>query len=407
MTDPNETRTASDSLRQSSAPPPECVSRYRIEKTLGEGSFGTVYQAHDEELHRSVALKVFRRPNASLDEARIVASLDHPNIVPVYDVGAGFVVSKLIDGATLADRMNAGRFRFEDAAQLVSTIAKALHSAHQRKLIHRDIKPANILIDSAGTPFIADFGLALKENEYGQGRPSGGTPAYMSPEQARGDGDRVDGRSDIFSLGVVFYELLAGVRPFAGSSQIELRDAILTNEPRPIRQTHDAVPADLERICLKMLAKSPSDRYATAKDVADDLDRALAKKGKKTVNVEASFGKFGCSLAIAMCLLIVVGGMTVVLKRPGPGQVETESSIIVAEAKPKSDPVSPAYENKVSEFPLTRSKADALPLPPSPLYQRPAIERFAAVAAAVGAAHSIDGSGPFGNVLAAGRLIQP
>ena len=192
---------------------PLVIGRYRIEKVLGEGGFGRVYLAHDDQLNRPVAIKVphaerIIRPEdakAYLAEARVLASLDHPNIVPVHDVGTTsdglcYVVSKLIEGCDLASKIKEARPPYTQAAELVATVAAALHYAHRRGLVHRDIKPGNILLDTSGKVYVADFGLALKEEDFGKGAGFAGTPAYMSPEQARGEGHRVDGRSDIFSL---------------------------------------------------------------------------------------------------------------------------------------------------------------------------------------------------------------
>jgi serine/threonine protein kinase/formylglycine-generating enzyme required for sulfatase activity len=251
---------------------------------LGQGGFGRVYLAHDDDLGRSVAIKVpnperITQPEdveAFLAEARILAKLDHPNVVPVYDVGRTedglcFVVSKLIEGSDLATRIGQARPNLRESAELVATIAEALHYAHTSGLVHRDIKPANILIDASGKPCVADFGLALRDEDFGKGGGVAGTPAYMSPEQARGEGHRVDGRSDIFSLGIVFYELLTGKRPFRGDSLREVMEQITTTEPRPPRQTDDTIPKELERICQKALSKRASERYSTAKDMAEDL----------------------------------------------------------------------------------------------------------------------------------------
>lgn len=284
-------------LGDSSAPPqlaeslrpPECIGRYRVESLLGRGGFGLVYLAHDDQLHRPVAVKVphvrlVPRPEDAelyMTEARTVANLDHPHIVPVYDVGSTsefpvYFVCKYIDGIDLATKLQQTRLSVAKAVELVAIVAEALHSAHKQGLVHRDIKPGNILLDNSGKPFVADFGVALREGDKGIGLKYGGTPAYMSPEQARGEGHRVDGRSDIFSLGIVLYELLAGRRPFTAESKAELFDQIITLEPRPPRQMDDTIPQELERICLKALAKRATERYSTAKDFADDLRHFLA-----------------------------------------------------------------------------------------------------------------------------------
>ena len=257
-----------------------------------------MFLAFDEELERAVAIKVPRPDRVSepedieayLNEARILAGLDHPHIVPVFDVertdlGLCFVVSKYIEGSDLATRNKEARPDFQRSAALVATVADALHYAHTTGLVHRDIKPANILIDGSGNVFVADFGLALKDEDFGRGGGIAGTPSYMSPEQARGEGHRVDGRSDIFSLVVVLYELLTGRRPFTAKAEDadealrELLDLIATTEARPPRQIDDTIPKELERICQKALSKRVSERYSTAKDMADDVRLFLQTTG--------------------------------------------------------------------------------------------------------------------------------
>ncbi len=261
-----------------------CMGRYRTERRLGVGTFGEVFLAYDDELKRSVAIKIpysSRVADAEdfedyVYEARILACLDHEAIVPVYDIGRMqdgrcFIVSKYIDGCSLDVRLRAERPAPRVVAAWIATAAEALHFAHACSVIHRDVKPANILLDRAAHLYVADFGLARREDDLAAVRGFCGTPAYASPEQARREGHRVDGRSDVFSLGVVFYEVLTGEHPFRGETIEETLDRILEHVPRAPREIDPTIPAELERICLKAMAKRSDDRYESASAMAVDL----------------------------------------------------------------------------------------------------------------------------------------
>jgi hypothetical protein len=262
------------------------LGKFELVEQLGTGAFGEVFRAIDTELDRPVAVKVLRGgAGASRDdidrfvrEARSAARLRHPGIVAVHETGQAadgppFMVEEFIRGETLAAHIKNGPLDSRQATEIVALVADALAYAHSHGVVHRDVKPSNILLDPEGQPHLMDFGLAKRETDDPPETIEGqilGTPAYMSPEQARGESNRVDGRSDIYSLGVVLYELLTGERPFRGNRRMLLLQ-VLDDEPRPPRRLNDRIPRDLENICLKAMAKTPGRRYATATDLADDL----------------------------------------------------------------------------------------------------------------------------------------
>jgi class 3 adenylate cyclase len=287
-----------------SAPvPPAAFGRYAVRRALGAGGFGAVYLAHDTQLDRPVAIKVLRAAagqmhahgEQTLQEARRLARLRHPGIVGVHDVGVHdgqvYIVSDYIDGPDLAHWLQGSRASCADAARIGAALADALAHAHAQLIVHRDVKPANILLTADGAPVLVDFGLALDEVRAGAGQMGvvAGTPWYMSPEQLTGTAHRIDGRTDIYSLGVVLYELLTGRLPFRATDLVELARQIRDDEPQPPRQLVRDIPPELERICLKALAKRQEDRYTTAADLAEDLRRATQTAAGSPVSRHGPF----------------------------------------------------------------------------------------------------------------------
>ena len=283
-----------------------CIGRYQVIDTLGEGGMGTVYRAHDPKLERLVAVKVprFEVSKSDLDlvvmrflrEARSAAQIRHPNVCPIYDVdehnGVPFVVMAYVEGQSLAERLRA-KTLFSDqteAVRLVRQVACGLKAVHAHGIVHRDLKPANILLDRDGQALLADFGLARPEHDPQRLTMHGavlGTPGYMAPEQAQGDPERIGPRTDLYSLGVVLYAMLTGRLPFQGSALTVLLKLIDETPPPPSSLRPDLDPA-LDRIVVKAMSRQPEDRYQSAQEFIDALDGWLAAQSSRPAATASS-----------------------------------------------------------------------------------------------------------------------
>ena len=345
-------------LREESALP-ELPSRYQIIARLGKGNFGRVFLAWDCELHRKVAIKTSRLESDEsinrdlLKEARLAAQIRHPNVMSVIDVGttAGrqtFLCLEYVDGVTLDEYRQEKSLSDDEIAELVSKVASACHELHSRELIHRDIKPGNIIVTQDGEPFVTDFGLAVtEERQRLHAGEFAGTLPYMAPEQITRDTHMADGRTDIWAIGVIMYELLTNRRPFTGS-EMQLRDEILHREPKPPRQLRENIPVNLERICLRCLSKPISQRFSTAKDIERELQSRPANRWKPWV--------LGIAAVLLVALIGGIGfGLALQLNRPTKHSLYPGvwNALPVSEATAVVAPIVPG-KNRVHCNPATR-----------------------------------------------------
>ena len=314
--------------------------RYAISRELGRGGMATVYLAEDLRHRRNVAVKVLEPDLAHavgssrfIREIEIAARLSHPNILPLHDSGEAdgllYYVMPFVEGDTLRDRLNREtQLPLEDALRIVHEVAEALSYAHSHGVVHRDIKPENILL-AEGHAVVSDFGIARAVDAAGGERLTGtglavGTPAYMSPEQATG-GRGVDARSDIYALGCVLYELLAGEPPYAGPTPHAVIAKLLADPVPSVRRLRDTVPAEIDEALVKALAKTPADRFATAADFSTALDRAASQQSvgrRLTVR-----GRRAVAFAVVLAVLLFGGAWLVI--RVGPFGVPQLDSIAV------------------------------------------------------------------------------
>jgi serine/threonine protein kinase len=265
------------------------IGRYDVEKELAQGGMGLIFLARDPYIQRQVVVKVLMYSRTMDDvyrdffqqEAELIAALEHPCIVPVYDFGwhgeQPYIVMRYMSGGTLDDHVEKGELKLTEIAHIFKRVAEALDAAHAKKIVHRDVKLSNILFDSTGEAFLSDFGIAKSKTiSDDDGDWLVGTPAYMSPEQVQGK--HVDGRSDIYALGVVLYRLLTGQLPFASDSTTALINAHVDLPIPDIRLVKANLPSVWQEVVGKAMAKDPNDRYPTAGDFARDVQEVVSGK---------------------------------------------------------------------------------------------------------------------------------
>ncbi len=296
--------------------------RYEIIKELGRGAMGLVYQAHDPEIDRLLALKVLREDRLTsaafvqrfLKEARAIGRLSHPRIVTVYDVGQDhgtiYIAMELLQGEPLNALMEREKFSPEEITNLGIQVAETLAYAHQKGIVHRDIKPSNILVQPDRQIKITDFGIAhLEDPEASIQTQAGeilGTPAYMSPEQVMGQ--PADGRSDLFSLGIILYELSTGKRPFGGPNLAAIFQSISRDNPPSPTELNPAIPKTLSDVIMRCLEKNPASRYFTGKELAEALQGVGKVERKPGLEREKEIKRPRRFLWYGLITIIILGG---------------------------------------------------------------------------------------------------
>jgi len=328
-----------DTVKSENAP----ARRYEIIEEIARGGMGVVYRAHHLDLNRTVALKMIlpqqlRAPAAIQrfrSEAEAIAALDHPGILPIYEVGEldglPFFSMKLALGGSLANQLTAYVDRPREAAQLIAHVARAVHHAHERGILHRDLKPGNILLGREGEAYVTDFGIAkwvARESSLTLDASTLGTPHYISPEQATGGSAKLTAAADVYSLGAILYEMLAGRPPFIGETALETLRLVTDAAPPSPRTFNPAIPNDLEVICLKCLEKQPAARYSSAAELAQDLEHWL--EGETITARSTTFAERGwrwtkrnrvvaaLSGALLLALLTLAVAWLFLQRRPAP-----------------------------------------------------------------------------------------
>ncbi len=352
---------------------PAAGARYVVVRRLGDGATSVVFEARDEHLGRSVALKVLRREHLPYavhldrfaDEVRIMGSLDHPGIVPVYEAGAlpggePFYTMKRVRGRTLGELLAArraadirSRHSMLHFVEIFQRMCQAVAAAHAAGVVHRDLKPDNVMVDTFGAVYVMDWGLAKRlapasARADGQRTQLGavvGTPAYMPPEQARGLARDSGGEADVFSLGVVLYEILTGIRPFSGATYQEITQKVIHEDPLDPRHHNRNVPRQLAAICLKALEKNPLERYPTAGALEDDLRNYrefLPVSAARPTPVERLSGwarrrPVWAGAAAALLLAALVAGAAVAFQAASERQVLQQGFAHIAELRDDLD----------------------------------------------------------------------